>query len=166
MYRVFAIAFASILLASCGSTPDWMKVDTEMFKPKPLTDSVRLESEPPGADAKVGGQTCRTPCSLELQLDQKYTVVFNLNGYQPETDSLEPVSMGDGQTRLRPNPLLVELTPAPPPPKPVVKPKPRKKKPAVKPKPKPASAAAPAAAAPPPGAPPPTPWPGSPPAQR
>src|SRR6185312_15986515 len=113
MYRVFAIVVGGLALAACTSSPSWMNLDA--LKPTPITDTVRFESEPPGADAKVSnGQACKTPCSLSLPANVAYTVVFSLNGYQPESDSLELVSMGDGTSRLRPNPVLVELTPAPP----------------------------------------------------
>jgi hypothetical protein len=148
------------------------------LKPAPIVDTVRFESEPPGADAKVSnGQTCRTPCALALPVNAPLTVVFSLNGYQPESEAIEPISLAGNPTEMRPNPVLVELTPAPPPAKPAKKPakKPAAKKPAPK---KPAAkkpAAKPAAAAPPPPPPPmnaepaqqqPAPWPTSPPPQQ
>jgi PEGA domain-containing protein len=153
MYRVFAIVVGGLALAACTSSPSWMNLDA--LKPQPITDTVRFESEPPGADAKVSnGQTCKTPCSLSLPASGAYTVQFSLAGYQPEADSLELVSMGDGSSRLRPNPVLVELTPAPPQAKkpPAKKPAPRKKTTAKKPAPaaKPTTQAAPAQSAPPP----------------
>jgi len=174
MYRVFAIVVGGLALAACTSSPSWMNLDA--LKPTPITDTVRFESEPPGADAKVSnGQACKTPCSLSLPANVAYTVVFSLNGYQPESDSLELVSMGDGTSRLRPNPVLVELTPAPPQAKkpPVKKkPAPRKKTTAAKkpaaPKPATTQAAPPQSAPPPPaaqGQPGASPWPSAPPAE-
>ena len=39
----------------------------DALKPAPIMDTVRFESEPPGAEAKTSdGQTCRTPCALAL----------------------------------------------------------------------------------------------------
>ena len=54
-------------------------------------DTVRFESDPPGAEAKVSnGQTCRTPCAARLLPGQRCLhVTFTLDGYQPETETLE-----------------------------------------------------------------------------
>ena len=150
MYRVIAIVSGGLALAACSSTPDWASLDA--LKPAPSMSTVRFESEPPGAEAKTSnGQTCRTPCALALPVNAAVTVTFRLNGYQPATENIEPASVGLGMPELRPNPVLVELTPAPPPPKPVkpVKPvkKPVAKKPAAKPaakKPAATSSSAPA----------------------
>lgn len=136
MYRVIAIVGGGLALAACSSTPDWMSLDA--LKPAPAMDTVSFESVPPGAEAKTSnGQTCRTPCSLALPANAAMTVTFTLNGYQAATENIEPVSTGTELPTLRPNPVLVELTPAPPPPKPAkpVKPvkKPVAKKPAAKP---------------------------------
>lgn len=170
MYRVIAIVGGALALAACSSTPDWMSLDA--LKPGPVMDTVRFESEPPGAEAKVGsGQSCRTPCALAVPANAPQTVTFTLNGYLPETDQLEVINTVGSPPQLRPNPVLAELQPAPPPPKPAKKParraakKPAAKKPAA-PKPAaqaPAPATAPAAA--------PTqqatsPWPAAPPPQR
>jgi hypothetical protein len=174
MYRVIAIVCAGFALAACESNADWMKtpdwVKMPDFKMEPVTESVRLESEPPGAEAKASnGQSCRTPCALALPGTAASTVTFTLSGYQPDSEKLELVAMGDGTSQLRPNPLLVELTALPPPPK-SKKPAPKKKT-AAKPAAKPA-AAKPAATRPPGSAPPPpmsaqpqqapAPWPAAP----
>ena len=172
MYRVIAIVGGALALAACSSTPDWMSLDG--LKPGPVMDTVRFESEPPGADVKTAsGQTCKTPCALALPSDAPQTVTFTLNGYLPETDQLEVIATPGSTPQLRPNPVLAELQPAPPPPKPVKKParrKPAAKKPAAA---KPAAAkpvaAKPAAAAPAPAAAAPaasSPWPTAPAPQR
>ncbi len=137
----------------------------------PPMETVRFKSEPPGAEAKVSnGQTCRTPCALAIPAAGPYTVTFTLNGYQPETSELQLTSLGDNTSQLRPNPVLVDLTPMPPPK--AVKKKPvRKKKPAPKPaastKPAPAPQAAQPQQPPPMPAQPaqqqtPSPWPAAP----
>lgn len=124
-------------------------------------DTVRFESEPPGAEAKTSnGQTCRTPCALALPVDAPLTVTFTLTGYLPETETLEPIALSGSPTVFRPNPVLVQLSAAPPPP-PAKKParKPAAKKPAPKPaaaRPNPAAANA---AAPAPQQQAPAPWP-------
>jgi len=166
MYRVMMIAFSALALAGCSSSPDWMKtpdwMSLDSLKPAPVTDTVRFESEPPGAEARTSsGQTCRTPCALALQINAPLTVTFSLSGYQSETETIEPIANAGSPTQLRPNPVVVELTPAPPPAK---KPPPPKKpdtdaKAKPKPKARPKPAAAPAAAAPPAPQQQQTPWP-------
>ncbi len=165
MYRVIAIVCAGLALGGCESNTDWMKTpdwfkapdwSKASFKMEAAPESIRVESEPPGAEAKASnGQTCRTPCTLSLPGNAASTVTFTLAGYQPDSEKLELVSMGDGTSQLRPNPLLVELTPAPPPPKPKKAP-PKKKTTAAKPAP---AAPAPMAAQPQQAA---SPWPTTP----
>lgn len=165
MYRVLAIVGGALALAACSSTPDWMNLDA--LKPAPLMDSVRFESEPPGAEAKVSnGQTCRTPCALALPTEGPLTVVFSLAGYQPESEKLDVIQNTGNPPQLRPNPVMVELTPAPPPPKPVKKKPVRKKPVAKKPAAKPAAARTQSSTTAPPPAPQaqqaPSPWPTAP----
>jgi hypothetical protein len=189
MYRVFAIVVGALALGACSSTPEFGNLASlDLFKSGPTMDTVRFESEPPGAEAKASnGQTCRTPCALALPAEQPMTITFALTGYETQTQQIEVITGAGEPPRLRPNPVIAELTAAPAP-KPVAKKKPAKK-PAPKPTaatPKPAATApaaaaaapaapapaAPAAAAPAPapafGAPPPaaaSPWPATP-AQR
>ncbi len=176
--RVILVLSGALALAACESAPDWtkppdwMKVNTDAFKPQPYTDTVRFESEPPGAEAKTStGQTCRTPCALALPANAPITVTFTLNGYRPETERIELIAstaaLDDAPhpAQLQPNPVTVELTPAPPPARPGKKPAPKTKpaakqaaKPAAHPKPAPMTAA-PVQQAP-------APWPSAPPPQR
>jgi hypothetical protein len=161
MYRVLVVIGGAMALAACSSTPDWMSLDG--LKPGPSLDTVSFESEPPGAEAKASnGQTCRTPCSLALPIDAASSVTFTLNGYLPETEKLEMIQSTGEPPRLRPNPVVVELTPGAPP---VAKKPPAKKPAAKKPasRPRPAAAAAPAPAAPAQAA---APWPTNPPARQ
>jgi len=143
MYRVIAVAVGGLLLAGCSSSSEFL----DSLKPGPTLDTVRFESEPPGAEAKTSnGQTCKTPCALALPVDAPLTVTFTLQGYQPEQETLEPIDQPGSLPQLRPNPVMVELTPAPPAPKPTAKPRASTRKPAAKPAT--AKPAAPAAAAP------------------
>jgi hypothetical protein len=163
IYRVLAIFGGALALAACSSNPDWMNLDA--FKPGPTLDTVSFESEPPGAEAKVSnGQTCRTPCSLALPVDAASSVTFTLNGYQPETEKLDAIQNTGEPSRLRPNPVVVELTPASPPPKTMKKPakKPAAKKPAARPTAAIAPPPAPLTSAPQAA----SPWPTSPPPIR
>jgi hypothetical protein len=163
MYRVIMIASGALTLAACSSNPDWMSLDA--LKPAPMMDTVQFESVPPGAEAKTStGQSCRTPCALALPVGSPLTVTFALNGYLPESETMESITVAGSPPGLRPNPVMVELTPAPPAPKPVKKPAPPKKKTAAKPAAKPVAARAkPAAPAAQQQAP--APWPSTP-AQR
>src|SRR5215813_7223939 len=103
MHRVLAIIGGAFALAACSSTSDWG------FKPGPSLDSVSLESEPPGAEAKASnGQICRTPCTLALPVDTPMTVTFSLSGFQPESERLEVIRVTGDPPRLRPNPVVVE----------------------------------------------------------
>jgi hypothetical protein len=166
MYRVIVIVLGGLALAACSSTPDWMNLDA--LKPAPVKDTVRFESDPPGAEAKTSdGQICRTPCALAVPTGGPLTVTFALNGYEPDSETIQPVSNNTGFPEMRPNPVQVDLTPAPPPPKPVKKPVAKKKttaKPAVKPKPKATTTAPPPAASTQTAAP--APWPTNPPPAR
>jgi PEGA domain len=160
MYRIIAIVSGGLALAACSS------MNLDFLKPGPVLETVRFESQPPGAEAKVSnGQTCRTPCALALPASGPYTVTYTLSGYQPTTEQIEVVSMGDNSSRLEPNPVLIDLTPAAPPP-PVKKPVARKRaaKPVAKraPAPKPAAPSEPpTTTAEPPAAT--SPWPATPP---
>lgn len=164
MYRVLAIVGGALALAACSSSSDWANLNA--FKSGPSLDTVSLESEPPGAEAKASnGQTCRTPCALALPIDAASSVTFTLNGYQPETEKLEVIQTTGEPPRLRPNPVVVELTPGSPPAAKKPAKKPAAKKPAARPKPATAAAPAPTpmTAAP---AQAPSPWPTNPPPVR
>lgn len=126
-------------------------------------DTVRFESEPPGAEAKTSnGQSCKTPCALALPTAGPLTVTFSLPGYQPASEDIEVVTNTGSPPSLRPNPVVVELTAAPPAP---AKKPPAKKRPAKKPAAKKPAASSSAAPAPAPAAEPapaqqaPSPWP-------
>src|ERR1700756_4669464 len=177
MYRVIAIIGGALTLAACSSSSDLFSLDA--LKPAPAMDTVRFESDPPGAEAKAStGQTCTTPCALALPTSGPVTVTFTLAGYQPETQSLDVVSNTGSPPTLQPNPVSAELTAAAPAPK-AKKPVRKRAKTSAKPAPKhPAAAAAPAepaaaAPAPAPAAAPsapaqqaPSPWPAAPAPQR
>jgi hypothetical protein len=156
IHRFLLVIGSAAVLAACSSDAG--------FKSGPFLDTVSLESEPPGADAKASnGQTCRTPCSLALPVDASSSITFTLNGYQPETERLEAITSTGEPPRLRPNPVVVELSPATPS---------TTKKKSTKPAKKPAAAPKTTAAPPPPpmtAAPaqaPSSPWPTNPPVVR
>jgi hypothetical protein len=131
MGRSAAFVAAALMLAACTSFSD-----LEIFKTVSNTVELELESKPPGADAKTSfDQRCRTPCKLSFTAGQDFTVEFTLEGYQPQTVSVEVIRVNARtDPKLAPNPAKVELVAIPPP----EKPKPVKKKPRVA---KPAGAA-------------------------
>jgi hypothetical protein len=173
MHRVVAVISSALALAACSTS----SMNLDVFRPAPLVDSVRFESEPPGAVAKSSnGQTCVTPCALALPTETPLTATFTLNGYAPVTENLEIVQDTAAPPRFRPNPVIVEL-PIAAPPKPAKTKAPKKRVPPSAPHAKPAAksaaprtSAAPAPASPTMAAPPEqqilAPWPDEPVPQR
>ena len=142
MSRVIALLACGCSLAACSASMPSLN----FMSSSPRTEPLRIESEPPGAEAKTSlGQTCRTPCELPIQTASEVSVTLALNGYRPQTVAVRAESPdaqdaenASGGPRLAPNPLYVELQPA------AVSPA---KKPAAKKK-KPVASAAPATSAP------------------
>ena len=111
MGRVIAILASGFVLAACSMSMPSL----DIFKSAPATEVLRVESEPPGADARTSeGQSCRTPCELTVPPAGELTVTYSLNGYQPQTVQVRTESLGDGP-RLQPNPVYAELQPTRPP---------------------------------------------------
>lgn len=119
----------------------------DFFKPTPQNVTVRLESSPPGADARTSlGPSCKTPCSVSVPVTDNFTVSYALERFQPQTVAVKTSQVsgdfGSPSTVVTdPNPVFAELQPTTPPKKMAARP-------AHKRRPKPA-AAAPADAAPP-----------------
>ena len=114
MSRVVAVMACGFTLAACSASMPSL----EFLKSSSEGEAVRVESQPPGAEAKAAsGQSCRTPCELNVAGAGETTITLALNGYQPQTVSLQPEASGTlgsitGSTRLAPNPVQVELQPA------------------------------------------------------
>ena len=145
MNRVVGVVACGLTLAACGSISMPSMPSLPSFGgggPAAGTATVRLESEPPGADARTtGGQGCRTPCSLTVTAQGNFNVNFTLNGYQPQSVTAQVVAPDDirsdefggssNEARIVPNPIFAALDPAPPPPPAQKrKPPPRKPRPA------------------------------------
>ena len=108
MSRVIAILASGFVLAACSMSMPSM----DFFKSGPSTDVLRVESDPPGADARTSeGQSCRTPCELTVAVTSDLTVTYSLNGYQPQTSQVRTDPDG---ARLQPNPVFAELQPLKP----------------------------------------------------
>jgi hypothetical protein len=147
MSRVIAVMACGFTLAACSGL-----TSLNVLRSAPPSEALRIESEPPGAEAKTSlGQGCRTPCELVVQSAGEFSVTLALAGYRPQTISVRPEAPApadrDSETpaampHFAPNPVYVELEPAPaaPPAKPVA---PKKKKAvATTPRPAPVTAAA------------------------
>lgn len=94
-----------------------------MLPSSAVTAELRVESEPPGADARTStGANCRTPCLLNVAAGQEFSVTISANGFQPQTVAVTPMPVmepreaaGAAGPRLDPNPIIVQLEPVPPP---------------------------------------------------
>ena len=94
----------------------------DLFRSGPPTEVLRIESEPPGADARTAeGQSCRTPCELTVPSTGEVAISFALQGYAPQTINVRaeaPPAASYAEaappTRMQPNPVYAELTPAAP----------------------------------------------------
>ena len=148
MSRVIAVVACGLSLAACSTSLPSL----EFMKSSPQAEALRIESEPSGAEAKAFGQSCRTPCELNVPGGAETTITLALNGYQPQTVAVRPEApegvLGGitGAPKLAPNPVQVQLQPAQ---APVKKPV-AKKKPAVAARPASSSVASAAPPAPPP----------------
>jgi PEGA domain len=102
MNRVIAVVACGFTLAACSSSPS--------PSPAPPTQALRIESKPPGAEAKTSlGRSCRTPCELEVQAADGYSMTLTLKGYQPQTVSVRKDAADSSQ--LAPKSINVELQP-------------------------------------------------------
>jgi hypothetical protein len=114
MSRVIAVAACGFMLAACSSMPS-----LDIVGSTPPVMTVRLESEPPGAEARTSlGPTCKTPCAVDLPTAGDFSVTFSLAGYQPQTvpvrlqpptDRVDDEVGGVPIAILEPNPVYAEL---------------------------------------------------------
>jgi hypothetical protein len=113
MSRVIAVTACGFVLAACSMSMPGL----DFFKSTPTTEALRLESEPPGADARTPqGQSCRTPCELTVTAATETAISFSLAGYQPQTIPVRPepppgLIDPNLMVRLSPNPVYAELVP-------------------------------------------------------
>src|SRR5215471_240900 len=105
MRKVIGVVACGLTVAACSaSIPDFLK-------PSPSKAALRFESKPAGAEVKVSGQSCRTPCELTLE-GGELSATFAHKGYQPQT---VPVQFEAGglfsAARFAPNPVYADLLP-------------------------------------------------------
>jgi hypothetical protein len=119
MSRVIVLMACGLMLAACSATMPSL----DFLKSAPQSETLAIESEPPGAEAKTSlGQSCRTPCQLAVQPGSEFSVTLALSGYQAQTVSVRPEPDGAGAApQLAPNPLHVSLQRVAPPRKPAAK---------------------------------------------
>jgi hypothetical protein len=119
MRRVIVVIAWGLVLAACSTTMPSL----DFMKSAPQAETLVLESEPPGAEARTSlGQSCRTPCQLAVQPGSEFSVTLSLSGYQPQTVAVRPEAQGASPApRLAPNPVHVNLQAVKPPKKPVAK---------------------------------------------
>jgi hypothetical protein len=102
MRKVIGFVVCGFTLAACsGSALDFLKSS-------PATTALRFESVPPGAEVKVSGQTCRTPCELKIEAAE-LSATFALKGYQPETVAVHSEKSLLSPPQFTPNPVHAEL---------------------------------------------------------
>src|SRR5262245_11140333 len=91
MSRGIGVTVCGLMLAACSTT----MASLDFMKSAPQAESLAIESDPPGAEAKTSlGQSCRTPCQLSVQPASEFSVTFALSGYQPQTVSVRPEAEG------------------------------------------------------------------------
>ena len=100
MSRVIAVVACGFTLAACSASLPSLS----FLKSSPPTEALRIESEPPGAEAKTSlGQSCRTPCELVVQAADEFSLTLALNGYQPQTVSVRKDAAENSRTRCMSN---------------------------------------------------------------
>lgn len=98
---VFALCAGLVSVTACATVT------------KGTGDDVSFVSSPEGAkvttddlNGKEQDQSCRTPCTMELNRKWTYDVTFELDGYQTLKARLEPRFSGDGAAGMAGNLLL------------------------------------------------------------
>ena len=106
MKKVIAVVACGLSVAACSaSVPDFLKSS-------PPKAALRFESVPTGAEVKVSGQSCRTPCELTLDVAE-LSATFTRKGYQPQTIPVrsEKSEAFFAPRRFAPNPVHADLQP-------------------------------------------------------
>lgn len=116
----------SLAIAGCAANAPTPAVFPLANQPPPQHWTLHVKSEPPGAEAKAQGQSCRTPCELTLPMADT-SVTFALDGYYGQTHPVKwlPATFHyemyertdetgvDYPTDFSPNPVIARLDPAP-----------------------------------------------------
>jgi hypothetical protein len=71
------------------------------------TNQVQLISEPAGADVKTSlGQTCTTPCTIEVSRKSEFVAVFSKDGFQDASVPVQTRVAGSGAAGFAGNVIL------------------------------------------------------------
>jgi PEGA domain len=104
MSKVIAVVACGLSVAACSaSIPDFLKSS-------PSKAALRFESVPTGAEVKVSGQSCRTPCELTLEVAELSATIAH-KGYQSQTISVRSETGVFSSPRFIPNPVHADLQP-------------------------------------------------------
>jgi hypothetical protein len=106
MSRVIGFVVCGFTLAACSASVPSL----DFLKSSATTTALRFESVPPGAEVKVSGQTCRTPCELTLEVAE-LSVTFTRRGYQQQTISVHSEGGLLSAPQFSPNPVHADLRP-------------------------------------------------------
>jgi PEGA domain len=106
MSRVIGFVVCGFTLAACSASVPSL----DFLKSSSATTALRFESVPPGAEVKVSGQTCRTPCELTLEVAE-LSVTFTRKGYQQQTISVHSEGGLLSAAQFSPNPVHADLRP-------------------------------------------------------
>ena len=106
MSRVIVFVACGFTLAACSASIPGL----DFLKSSPEKTTLRFESVPPGAQVKVSGQTCRTPCALTLEVAE-LSVTFTRKGYQQQTVSVHSEGGVFSAAQFTPNPVHADLLP-------------------------------------------------------
>ena len=106
MTKVIAVVACGLSVAACSASIP------EFLKSSPPKAALRFESVPTGAEVKVSGQSCRTPCELTLDVAE-LSATFAHKGYQPQTIAVrsEKSEAFFAPRRFVPNPVHADLQP-------------------------------------------------------
>ena len=107
MSRVIGFVVCGFTLAACSASIPSL----DFLKPSLEKTALRFESVPPGAQVKVSGQTCRTPCELTLEVAE-LSATFTRKGYQQQTIAVHSEGGVLSAAGFTPNPVHADLVPA------------------------------------------------------
>ena len=72
--------------------------------------TIDISSDPEGAEARLLGSSCETPCAMEVSVDAPFTVTLTRKGYAPSTVWVKIQPEGVSNTKFVPNPVFARLT--------------------------------------------------------
>ncbi len=106
--RAFTVVICGFGLAACGTSKTMPGFDA--FKPKPITTTLLIQSNPNGADARSSlGGNCRTPCTMAIGTAGDFTISVTRDGFEPQTITVHS-TMSEGDYMTAASPTLDPIT--------------------------------------------------------